>query len=635
MKKWSKLLIAVLLVVCVISPIFTTASCEINDMYSPSDPDNSYWGEDMNDNWLLRKLAEFVYVLAGLVEHLITNLFAMMSGTVDFPWADKIIFNSVAILDVNFISPAAGSYMASAQVYIQRIYYTMFTIALSLFGVLVLITAIKLAISTIASDKAKYKQALTSWVLGFVMLWTIHFLMAFLFYLNEQLVIEASNMAKTALERGNDVLTEYANEELEMARRLLDDDFRSYLTGELITKDMADALYTKYEDAYVYFYITTQTTGTYNVGLRGLLNSMPYHKSLGMNLSNWRYKEASQKKIIQDFTAILHYLNSNTNGLSNVYDSLTSSLQNSFYVQQEGTLDNFAAGNKYVAYSPYPSNGLVQKIIDTADSKASIKLEKVDKSLDRMLFSKVIFKYKIDNEDNIKRIKLDEKIASIHNYNFIHNPEWSDFLSLGNDTWQDWLIQFVVPFPGRQFLVKTIIDKLSDKTVISLSKAGWADTDKLYNTNIYGLPGSLNENLDMQIEYFDDFLNSEEKAYYMAIVSHDDAKDVEWTSPACVIADLREIVKIVKEESSGLERRVSFIDNLAKYFKRFSHETLIANNKLVKGNPIIANQIMYAILVVQSIMLLIAYIKRLFYVLLLSMLAPLVVVVDFFQKFGK
>lgn len=39
---------------------------------------------------------------------------------------------------------------------------------------------------------------------------------------------------------------------------------------------------------------------------------------------------------------------------------------------------------------------------------------------------------------------------------------------------------------------------------------------------------------------------------------------------------------------------------------------------------------LYAIMLVQSIMLLLNYIKRVFYVLLLSVLAPIVIIYDFF-----
>ena len=336
------------------------------------------------------------------------------------------------------------------------------------------------------------------------------------------------------------------------------------------------------------------------------------------------------RKIIEDFTAILDYLDSKNAGqLNDAYTSLTNALENSFYVQPEGTFNNFAFGNKFVGYAPIPSSDIVTNIIDEADNSI------IDgKIAGRVLFTTGYLYKNKDNDSKFSSVKFNKEYTSLHNINFVHMPEWSDIFTLGIDSWQDLLLKLTVP--GATLKPGIFTKYKFNEKVIDLTEMGIADVDKLYATSIYGLPSGVNENVDMQKEYFIQLLpNDFAMKYYMAVVSHDDAKGVEYTSPACVIADLREIVKIVKEESSGLERRVSFIDNLAKYFKRFSHETVIANNKLVKGNPIIANQIMYAILVVQSIMLLIAYIKRLFYVLLLSMLAPLVVVMDFFQKFGK
>ena len=44
---------------------------------------------------------------------------------------------------------------------------------------------------------------------------------------------------------------------------------------------------------------------------------------------------------------------------------------------------------------------------------------------------------------------------------------------------------------------------------------------------------------------------------------------------------------------------------------------------------------MYAILVAQSLILFISYIKRLFYVIVLGLMSPAVVAYDFFKRFGK
>lgn len=81
------------------------------------------------------------------------------------------------------------------------------------------------------------------------------------------------------------------------------------------------------------------------------------------------------------------------------------------------------------------------------------------------------------------------------------------------------------------------------------------------------------------------------------------------------------------------------ISDLASYFKYSAIETKLSENDIAAteetGKIRIESMLMYAVLVGQSLILFIAYIKRLFYVLILAMMAPIVVVMDFFQKFGK
>ena len=84
----------------------------------------------------------------------------------------------------------------------------------------------------------------------------------------------------------------------------------------------------------------------------------------------------------------------------------------------------------------------------------------------------------------------------------------------------------------------------------------------------------------------------------------------------------------VKKEGSGSGK--SLIANLAQYFKNAAWT--FGSNSWKTDKVVIQNAIMYAILVVQSFIFLIAYVKRLFYVIMLAMMAPAVVVYDFFNK---
>lgn len=104
--------------------------------------------------------------------------------------------------------------------------------------------------------------------------------------------------------------------------------------------------------------------------------------------------------------------------------------------------------------------------------------------------------------------------------------------------------------------------------------------------------------------------------------------------------DILDDMITLKNTSNAMRTGSRIIADLATYFRygaAFPTGGIVETVKGLKNvtNIQIQSQIMYAILVVQSVILFIAYIKRLFYVIMLAMMAPIVVVFDFFQKFGK
>ena len=163
---------------------------EINNSYSEG-AETSVDLTQTHSDILLEGIAGLVYALAKLVEFFVTNLMNLLTGSEVFPWADKVVFNAMPILDINFINPSEGSLFYGNNPFgniVKNMYYTLFVISLSFFGVVVGIMAIRLAISSIADEKGKYKKAIQDWLFALIMIFTAHYLMSFIFFVNEKMV---------------------------------------------------------------------------------------------------------------------------------------------------------------------------------------------------------------------------------------------------------------------------------------------------------------------------------------------------------------------------------------------------------------------------------------------------------------
>lgn len=208
---------------------------EYHEAKTLSDEEKESNQKELNDNiensTLLQIMASFILAVGDIIENLVTSFASFIFGVDEYPWADMIVFNSVPYLDVNFINPDDNSifgitFLHSTQTdkngkpiigdmmigdVIKDLYYSLLIMSVSLLGIGVSITAIRLAASTIASDKAKYKEAITKCVYTILILTSIHFLISFMFYLNESICSTASTYLKS-------VITERLKQEMELKR---------------------------------------------------------------------------------------------------------------------------------------------------------------------------------------------------------------------------------------------------------------------------------------------------------------------------------------------------------------------------------------------------------------------------------
>lgn len=140
--------------------------------------------------------------LGRMIESIVSWLMGLF-GPEEFPWADFIIFNCVPILDVNFINPSSqslfGTGFAGGNIgkVVRNIYFTGLSIAIGFLGIVVAVMAVKMAISTIAAEKARYKEGIVALLTTLVLLFGCHYLLSFTFYLNEKMVEVASKIVST------------------------------------------------------------------------------------------------------------------------------------------------------------------------------------------------------------------------------------------------------------------------------------------------------------------------------------------------------------------------------------------------------------------------------------------------------
>jgi len=103
-------------------------------------------------------------------------------------------------------------------------YYIIRTLAIAGMLLVLIVLGIKMAISTIASDKAVYKRMLADWLIGMIILFSMHYIMLFIIYVNEELVKVVEQTAtsvnsvqmKQLAEKDSQNGVEYTDEELEL-----------------------------------------------------------------------------------------------------------------------------------------------------------------------------------------------------------------------------------------------------------------------------------------------------------------------------------------------------------------------------------------------------------------------------------
>lgn len=590
-----KITLVVILVAIVLALNISNTFAAINEEYyydikESLGVNNAHVDRAVESSPLLDAIAILVYAVGVLLEKILGSIFEFMSGDNVFPWADAILFNAIPMLDINIFNPSKASIIYTLKSIMENLYWTIFTLALSFFGIAVMITAIKLAISTIASDKALYKQAITKWVMGFVMLWGIHFFMSFAIYLNEQLTMEAAKIATTATK---DVVIDIG--------RLTNDDERLE-----ITKEFVDAMTA---NNFSWSTFVAVTVGIIFVGLKiaatvfsgGTLLLADVIIIAGATLTgavaggvaiDTNHKIAFTELHAAIDRTLIDNADSNVDNAVNTlyaYPSVTAELlNNSGYVDSLEhrlgyKLRNSEDTKQWLEQDGVSSKGAlslvaldVAAIVSNHDSnmKATSQVELGDngEKIDYLNFL-VNYKYLVDNSDDTELIK--REYITLKQYKIIY---------------------------------------YSDATTLSYCLDGENAGQAACSTNEYmyaltfASEGTAYGNPAKRVNY--------DVAYYLH---------------AQIVTDY---AKNYNPETNGISDASSGNNLVLALANAFKKMALTRDGAWLPNRVSIEGALLYSILVAQSLIFFISYTKRLFYIVILIIMAPVVVVFDFFNKFS-
>ena len=145
--------------------------------------------------WPIRAIA--MGIAAGI--NALTAALAYIEGATDgntttmFLTPFDILFNKIQIFDINIFNIATSGIEAQSVVNQIRVgvagwYYALRSIAAAILLCMLIYVGIRMAISTIATDKAMYKKMLVDWCASMALLFLLHYIMIFTIAVNNAII---------------------------------------------------------------------------------------------------------------------------------------------------------------------------------------------------------------------------------------------------------------------------------------------------------------------------------------------------------------------------------------------------------------------------------------------------------------
>lgn len=154
---------------------------------------------------LISTVFQFPFLLIGKGLHLILTEIAKLGGSEinGFLTPDDIFFNRVGITDIDFFNFAGEeSVVQTIRKNIATWYYILRVLSMAILLAVLIYIGIRMAISTVASEKAQYKRMLYDWLVSFALLFLLNYIIMFTIQVNNAFISMLSGPARVTIGEG-------------------------------------------------------------------------------------------------------------------------------------------------------------------------------------------------------------------------------------------------------------------------------------------------------------------------------------------------------------------------------------------------------------------------------------------------
>ena len=155
--------------------------------YSATDIKNAVYSQD-EPNIFLTLLSDTTVFVGELMENLLID--AM--GTAGTPTIDSIVFNEYLLTRIDYFrtgvtvdSSEANTFTITLKSFVSNLYVTLVAVVTVIYIFILVYVGVRVVMTSVADQQAKYKQMLSSWAIGLLLLFTFHYILSYVVEIND------------------------------------------------------------------------------------------------------------------------------------------------------------------------------------------------------------------------------------------------------------------------------------------------------------------------------------------------------------------------------------------------------------------------------------------------------------------